>query len=190
MKTIIAGSRTIEDYGLVVEALSRINWDISEVVSGAARGIDALGERWAKENNIPIKYFPAEWSVYGKAAGPIRNAQMAKYADALVALWDGESRGTSNMISEAKELGLHVVIFLEDELKNKKQSNPIKSNPIFGDQILEKEESAGVHVSRLPTKTISLNDKKLVIYEDSSKNQPMVNMVAELVEEIKKLKGI
>lgn len=183
MKTIIAGSRNIEDYGLIREAMSRIDWGVSEIVSGGARGVDALGEKWAEENHVKIRVFPAEWKLYGKAAGPIRNAQMAKYADALVALWDGKSPGTSNMISEAKELGLKVVVFLEEELKNKDGSNPIKNNPVFGKEASEKEHA------NVNTKTISFNGKKLMVFEDEKRNPPLTNMIVELVKEVEKLKN-
>jgi len=187
MKTIIAGSRDIVDYGLVKEAMNRIPWEVSEIVSGKAKGVDSLGERWASENNISIKSFPADWETYGKSAGPIRNAQMAKYADALVAIWDGKSRGTSNMINEAKELGLKVVIFLESELRDKKGSNPIKNNPVFGK---EAEERAKGNKGSLATKNISFNGKNLVVYEDESKNHPMIGILIELVNEVQKLKGL
>lgn len=183
MKTIIAGSRDIIDYGLVTEAMNRIDWDVTEIVSGGARGIDTLGERWASDNNVSLKIFPADWDTYGKAAGPIRNAQMAKYADALVAIWDGKSRGTSNMIGEAKDLGLKVVVFLESELKDKRGSNPIKNNPIFGE---EAEGRSRGESSNIATKTITLNDKHLVVFEDEKRNSRLTNMVLELVKEVKK----
>jgi hypothetical protein len=54
--------------------------------------------------------FPADWKTHGKAAGPIRNRQMAKNAEALIALWDGNSRGTKNMIETATKLGLKVYV--------------------------------------------------------------------------------
>jgi hypothetical protein len=103
MKTIIAGSRHITSPAVLEEAIARARWPITEVVSGGARGVDRLGEQWASANNLPCKIFPAQWSTYGKSAGPIRNAEMARYADALIALWDGESRGTKNMIDLAKK---------------------------------------------------------------------------------------
>ena len=61
-----------------------------------------MGRRWAIENGIPIKEFPANWQEFGRAAGPIRNGEMADYADALIAIWDGRSRGTADMISRMK----------------------------------------------------------------------------------------
>ena len=110
MKTIIAGSRDIDDVFLVTEAIAKSGFCISEVVSGKARGVDSCGEEFAKEFGIPIKEFPADWARYGKAAGAIRNEQMAKYAEALIAVWDGRSPGTKNMIKIAKQLGLKVYV--------------------------------------------------------------------------------
>jgi len=110
MKLIIAGTRTFTDYDylcLMVEGNIDI-CEITEIVSGGARGVDALGERLAKELDIPLKLFPAEWEEYGKSAGYRRNAQMAEYADALLALWDGYSKGTSHMINLAEKHDLKV----------------------------------------------------------------------------------
>lgn len=100
MKVIIAGSRSVEDYSLVVQAMQRCGYDVTEVVSGCATGVDTLGERWARANNIPIKEMPANWNRDSKAAGPIRNREMAKYADAAVIVWDSKSAGTRNMVNE------------------------------------------------------------------------------------------
>lgn len=100
MKVIIAGSRNVNDYKLVTEAMNRCNFDVTEVVCGMATGIDRLGETWAIANNKPVKEMPADWSKHGKAAGPIRNRQMAEYCDAAVVIWDGVSPGTRNMIDE------------------------------------------------------------------------------------------
>lgn len=100
MKVIIAGSRQVEDYKLVAEAMQRCGYEVTEVVCGMATGVDTLGYRWAQCNNVPIKEMPANWSQYGKAAGPMRNRQMAEYADAAVIIWDGKSRGSRNMINE------------------------------------------------------------------------------------------
>ena len=106
MKLIIAGSRGIMDIRLIYTAVKEagINIrDITEVVSGTARGVDQLGERFALENNIPIVKFPAKWQEQGRAAGYIRNSKMAEYADQLLALWDGESKGTKHMIDLMKK---------------------------------------------------------------------------------------
>lgn len=108
MKTIIAGSRTINDYELIKKAIQKSRFNITMLVSGVCRGVDKCGERWAKENNIPIKKFPADWKRFSKNAGPIRNRQMAEYADALIIVWDGFSQGSKNMIKQAELNGLTI----------------------------------------------------------------------------------
>lgn len=108
MKTIIAGSRDIISYDEVVAAVKASGFTITEVVSGCARGVDRLGERYGRGNDIPITKFPAEWDRLGKSAGFRRNEEMAKYADAAVILWDGTSKGTGHMVDYATKLGLKV----------------------------------------------------------------------------------
>jgi len=119
MKTIIAGSRDITDYDKVGTLLDIIHltWrergmEITEVVSGCARGVDTLGERWANDLKIPIKQFPADWKKYGRAAGPIRNKQMAEYAAALIAIKHEVSAGTDDMIKQAKAKGLMIIVHI------------------------------------------------------------------------------
>jgi len=111
MKTIIAGSRSCNDYEKVKLAIEESQFTITEVVSGRARGVDFLGEQYAKKNNIPVKEFPANWNLHGKSAGYKRNIKMAEYADALIAIWDGESKGTKHMIDIAKERNLKVFVY-------------------------------------------------------------------------------
>lgn len=106
MKVVIAGTRykdkenreIFDDYNLVVQAVQRSGFNITEVVSGCAIGADRLGEKWAINNSVPIKEMPADWNRYGNSAGPLRNKAMAEYADAAIVIWDGESRGSRNMI--------------------------------------------------------------------------------------------
>lgn len=112
MKVVIAGSRTIDDYTLLLLAIKQFPFPITEIVSGKARGVDTLGEIWARANNIPIKEFPADWSTYGSAAGPIRNKKMADYCDAAIVLWDGKSAGSKHMINEMNKLKKYVYIQL------------------------------------------------------------------------------
>ena len=112
-KIIIAGSRDFNDYEFLKKKLVNLRdlfIDDDVIISGHARGADALGERFAKEYNIPLKLFPADWNKYGKSAGYIRNKEMADNADVLVAFWDGKSRGTKNMINIAIDKGLEVHI--------------------------------------------------------------------------------
>jgi len=113
MKVVVAGSRAISELYYVQFAIKSANIYISELVSGGANGIDKLGEQWARDNNINIKLFPADWDQYGKSAGPMRNAEMADYCDAAIIIWDGKSKGTFNMIENIKKRKkpLHLSVF-------------------------------------------------------------------------------
>jgi hypothetical protein len=118
MKTIIAGGRDINDYQLVLDAVKESQFAISTVVSGGAKGVDTLGERYATEMNLQLNVFVPDWDTHGRAAGPIRNRKMAENAEALIAIWDGKSRGTKNMIETARKLGLYVYVKLTVECCN------------------------------------------------------------------------
>lgn len=123
-RTIIAGSRTVENIALVEMAIEASGFRITEVVSGCAPGADTFGELWAKAHMIPIKRFPAIWhdlshanavikvnnrgQKYDAMAGKRRNQQMADYADQLIAVWDGVSTGTKDMIDRARYLNVFV----------------------------------------------------------------------------------
>lgn len=111
MRVIIAGSREGFELEDVLVAMEESGFSVTEVVSGTARGVDRLGEIWANANQIPVKRFPANWDEYGKSAGYLRNAEMAKYSDALVALWDGKSKGTEHMINLARKEGLPIHVY-------------------------------------------------------------------------------
>ena len=82
MKIVIAGSRSIENYAALLRAIESSAFEISEVVCGGARGVDALGAKYASKNQIPCSMFWANWRRFGRAAGMYRNAEMAEY-------WDG-----------------------------------------------------------------------------------------------------
>lgn len=116
---IIAGTRVVNNILHVVEAVKESGFDITVVVSGTCRGVDKLAEDWAFFYGIPVKPFKPDWKKYGKYAGPKRNADMAEYADALIAVWDGESRGTKDMINKAKEFGLKTHIYRTDRIRRK-----------------------------------------------------------------------
>lgn len=113
-RVIVAGSRDFCDYELMKSKLDKLlaRYDPQDltIVCGEARGADSLGKRYAEERGISVKSFPAEWERYGKSAGYKRNVQMAENADALVAFWDGKSRGTRHMIDIAIDHGLQVRI--------------------------------------------------------------------------------
>ena len=112
MKIIIAGGRDFLDFDLMSSKLDHYTSNLKdiEIVSGGANGADSLGEKYANLNNHSIKRFPADWDKYGKGAGFKRNCQMANYADALIAFWDGSSRGTQHMINTANKKGIQVKI--------------------------------------------------------------------------------
>jgi YspA, cpYpsA-related SLOG family len=112
MKVVIAGSSDSADERLVRRALIEAKKQgirATEVVCGSARGVESIGETLAEQYHIPVTYFPAEWEKYGQTAGFLRNRQMARYADALVAITDG-SRETAQMIRVMKFLKKPVYI--------------------------------------------------------------------------------
>jgi hypothetical protein len=110
VRTIIAGSRTIDDYAMVSAAIACSFFPITEVVCGMAKGVDLLGKQWAEERGIPVIEFPADWEKHGKQAGYLRNIEMAENADALIAITSG-SPGTKHMIKEAHLKGLKVFVY-------------------------------------------------------------------------------
>ncbi len=113
MKLIIAGGRNYRLTSMDIAMLDLLK--ITEVVSGGATGADASGESYAGSRGYPVKRFPADWKAHGKAAGPIRNRQMAEYADG-VALFPG-GRGTESMHREAKRAGIDIYDFRKAKAK-------------------------------------------------------------------------
>lgn len=111
MKTIIAGSRNATQYTIVETAIKLSHFEVTSVVSGKANGGDTLGERYARLNSLPVYEYPADWKQYGKSAGFIRNEEMADNAEALIALWDGFSKGTKNMIEIARRKKLPILVY-------------------------------------------------------------------------------
>lgn len=108
MKLIVAGSRTFDDYQLLENEIDKFVGDqtIDCIVSGCARGADRLGEDYAKFNQIKIAYFPANWDKYGRAAGCIRNEEMAKFGTHCIVFVVNDSRGSTNMIKLAQKYNL------------------------------------------------------------------------------------
>ena len=111
-RLIIAGGR---NYGLTSKDYDSLDslLPIGEVLSGGANGADSYGEDWAWLNNIPVERFLPDWETHGKAAGPIRNREMAEYATA-VALFPG-GRGTESMRHEAVKAGIEIFDYRETE---------------------------------------------------------------------------
>ncbi len=111
MKVIVAGGRDFSNYDLLCRKLDVIlsRQENVEIVCGEARGADSLGRRYAEERGYTILSYPANWEKYGRSAGYRRNEEMALVADALVAFWDGQSKGTYNMIELMKNKPIRVV---------------------------------------------------------------------------------
>jgi hypothetical protein len=129
MKVIIAGSRDYTDYEELVDTLYRNHCHpehglpiFKEVFSGEARGADTLGELWAESMGLPVHRFAALWKIHGRQAGYMRNMEMAVRADALVAFWDGRSKGTKHMIDIALQQGLDVHVYRIDTEANDGES--------------------------------------------------------------------
>ena len=105
MKVIIAGSRTIHDKNLVWCALEKTTFTITTLFSGGAQGVDLIGEEWARSKGIPIISYRPHYSIDNPRHAPLlRNIDMARDGDALIAVWDGNSHGTAHMITCMKKL--------------------------------------------------------------------------------------
>ena len=124
MKVIIAGSRTITKRHIVEDAF--FEWfgrqDVSEIVSGCAQGVDTLAIEFAEANGYDVVKFPANWydsnGKFDRSGGFKRNMQMAEYADALLAIWDGKSKGTKHMIDSMFLLGKPVVVVFHKDFEH------------------------------------------------------------------------
>lgn len=117
MKVIIAGSRDIEDFELVAKAMAFSHFKPTEIVSGGARGVDKLGEEWARRHGIPVTLFLADWKTHGKKAGPIRNLEMLDYVNGkggLVAIWKDGSPGTQHIITSAMLMKYDVQVYVHN----------------------------------------------------------------------------
>lgn len=108
-RVVVAGCRRYTDYD---EAEKYIDFCLSKlkksfeiiILSGGCQGADMLDEKYAKKRNLKVERYPAQWDLYGKAAGPKRNLKMAENCDYVICFWDGKSKGTSSMIEYARKL--------------------------------------------------------------------------------------
>jgi len=96
MKLAIIGSLGFDNYDLLKSTLEQYKDKITEVVSGGTKGADSLGDRWANENDKNTNIFLPDWEKYGKRAGFVRNTDIVENSDAVIAFWDGESKGTQH----------------------------------------------------------------------------------------------
>jgi len=104
----VAESRFPEFEERITAALESSGCDA--IVSGGARGADMIAEIYAIRHNLPIRIFRAEWEKYGKIAGMLRNSEIVKQCHALLAIWDGKSKGTSDSIKKAMAAGKCVTV--------------------------------------------------------------------------------
>jgi len=105
MKVGIVGSREFKNYELFSDVMKQYLSDISWVVSGGAPGADSLAEKWAKENKKMLTIYPADWFNLGKRAGYVRNTDIVKNSDMIIAFWDGKSKGTKHTIGLTQKMG-------------------------------------------------------------------------------------
>ena len=107
MKLAIVGSRGFHDYEFLKKEIKTFLQEndccLTVIISGGAKGADKMAEIFATEQDFPIKIFLPDWDKYGKSAGFIRNELIINEADAVIAFWDGTSRGTLSSINLAKE---------------------------------------------------------------------------------------
>ncbi|MEA4969294.1 MAG: SLOG family protein [Candidatus Pelethousia sp.] len=123
MRVAIVGSRN-----LMVDIAKYIPANTTEIVSGGARGVDTLAEHWADQNNIPKVIFKPDYKRHGRAAPIKRNVLIVEAADLVVAIWDGESRGTKFTIDYAKQVGKPVqIVLIERHKRREKPCNPSKT---------------------------------------------------------------
>ena len=122
IKLVIVGSRTFNNYSLATAVINKIateyGYKYIEIVSGGAKGTDAIGELYADSNGIPKKIFPADWKKWGKRAGFVRNVDIIDNCDVCICFWDGESHGTKHDIElcEQKHKPCHIYNFITNEL--------------------------------------------------------------------------
>lgn len=109
MRVLVCGGRDYEDYHMVCDVLDHICAVGDIIIQGGAKGADGLARRYALSKPLECKTYPAEWSKYGKSAGPRRNEEMLKHGKPeLVVAFPG-GVGTSDMVQRAKKAGIEVI---------------------------------------------------------------------------------
>ena len=108
MKVAVVGSRNV-----VVENIEQyLPENITEIISGGAKGVDTYAEVYAKNNNIKITVIKPEYKKYRKGAPLVRNKQIVEMADFVVLIWDGKSNGTRFVLDYCKELNKEHKVFI------------------------------------------------------------------------------
>lgn len=115
MNVAIVGGRDFDDYEQFKSCVNGEKIKFKSIISGGARGVDTLAERYAKEIGVPLKIYWPDWTKHGKAAGPIRNRQIIENSDCVIAFWDEKSPGTRSSLKIAEELKKPLTIFVYRE---------------------------------------------------------------------------
>ena len=123
VRIAVVGSRVITDYNLIKEIFLKVlkKQSISltdvELVSGGAKGVDSLAQQLAKEFGLTITIHYPNWQKYGKGAGFIRNGEIVKDADIVIAVRvkAPNSKGTMDTVDKAKKLKKEVYEFVQME---------------------------------------------------------------------------
>ena len=89
--------------------------DVSEIVSGGAKGIDHDAEMYAQLHGIKTTIFLPDYEKYGKAAPIVRNKRIVDYADEVLAFWDGESKGTLSVIRYCEKQGKKITVIHKEK---------------------------------------------------------------------------
>ncbi len=108
MKVAIVGSRRLTN----ITISKYIPKETTQIITGGAKGIDTLAEKYADENNITKTIIKPEYKKYGIHAPLIRNKEIVEKADLIIAIWDGESKGTKSAIDYAKELNKKINLYI------------------------------------------------------------------------------
>ncbi len=110
IKLSVIGSRSFNDYDLLEKEINSLHFDIDLIISGGAKGADTLGEQYANKYGIKTMIFKPNWKKYGMSAGFKRNRDIIQKCDAVIAFWDGISKGTKNSLDTAKKLKKYIII--------------------------------------------------------------------------------
>lgn len=106
MKVAIIGSRNLN----ITNLGDYLPENVTEIVSGGAKGVDSCAKEYAMKNNIPFTEFLPEYTKFGRVAPLKRNLQIIKYADIVIAFWNGQSNGTKYVIDNCGKLNKPVKI--------------------------------------------------------------------------------
>lgn len=108
----VIGSRTFSNSALLAEHMDEVcaAYHVSVVVSGGAKGADSLAANYAASRGLPVQIFEPDWAQFGRGAGPIRNKAIVNAADVVLAFWDGESKGTQQALTYAKQKAKQVIV--------------------------------------------------------------------------------